>query len=403
MNHDLQRLHTYPFEKLAALKAEVAAPRSDLKHIPLSLGEPRHAPPAFVLEEFKQHINEFSVYPSTKGISELREAIANWLQQRFQLQQCPVDPELQVLPVSGTREALFSIAQAVIDRSQTTGTQKPLIVSPNPFYQIYEGATFLSGADIHFVNCTADNNYLMDFSSVSPDVWRQTQMLYLCTPGNPSGAVMPLEQLKQVIELADEYDFVIASDECYSELYFGEQAPPGLLQACESLGRKDFARCVVFHSLSKRSNLPGMRSGFVAGDASVLKDYLLYRTYHGCALSLPTQWASIAAWQDEQHVQVNREKYRKKFLDAADILSSTIDVQIPEASFYLWLQTPIDDLTFTQRLFSEYNVTVLPGSFIARDTTTGNPGNNHVRIALVATEEECREALQRLQQFLSKL
>jgi N-succinyldiaminopimelate aminotransferase len=325
------------------------------------------------------------------------------LQQRFQLQQCPVDPESHVLPVSGTREALFSIAQAVIDRSKNTGTQQPVVVSPNPFYQIYEGAAFLAGADIHFINCNAENNYLMDFSSVSPDVWRRTQMLYLCTPGNPSGAVIPLEQLKQVIALADEYDFVIASDECYSELYFGEQAPPGLLQACESLGRSDFSRCVVFHSLSKRSNLPGMRSGFVAGDAKVLKDYLLYRTYHGCALSLPTQWASIAAWQDEQHVQVNREKYRKKFLDAAGILSSTIDLQVPEASFYLWLQTPIDDLQFTQRLFSEHNVTVLPGSFIARDTAEGNPGNNHVRIALVATEEECREALQRIQQFLAKL
>ena len=408
MNSDLDRLQTYPFEKLAALKAEVAAPDTALRHIPLSLGEPRHPPPPFVLQTFRDNLAQFTVYPSTKGSEDLRNAIARWLEQRFQLRNasdmpCPINADSQVLPVNGTREALFAFAQAVVDRDTTNPNSKPLVISPNPFYQIYEGATYLSGADLYLLNCERDNGYLPNFDAVPEEVWRRAQMIYICTPGNPSGAVMPLSQLKQLIALADQYDFVIASDECYSELYFDDAPPPGLLQACAELGRDDFHRCVVFHSLSKRSNLPGMRSGFVAGDTEVLKKFLLYRTYHGCAMALPVQLASVAAWQDETHVETNRALYRQKFREVVDILSPVIDVQIPAASFYLWLKTPISDLTFTQQLFSKHNVTVLPGSFIARPTASGNPGTDHVRIALVATVEECREAAQRLKEFLTAL
>lgn len=399
MNQDLNRLHSYPFEKLAALKAAVKAP-AHLNDIMLSIGEPKHEPPAFVLETLVKNLNKLSNYPTTKGILELRTAIANWASQRFNLKTGILNPEHHVLPVNGTREALFAFAQAIVDRNKPS----PLIVSPNPFYQIYEGAAILSGAEPHFLNCTPENNFIPDFSAVPAGVWERCQLLFICSPGNPTGAVMSSAQLKEIIALADKYDFVIASDECYSELYFDEQTPPaGLLQACAELGRDDFARCVVFHSLSKRSNLPGLRSGFVAGDARILEKFLLYRTYHGCAMPVPTQLASVTAWQDEQHVRENRAVYRKKFDAVLEILDGTLDVVKPDASFYLWPKTPVKGELFAQQLFASQKVTVLPGSFLARKANGINPGEDYVRMALVAPLAECIEAAERIKAFVQSL
>lgn len=395
MNPDLDRLHTYPFEKLAALKAEVQQPNQTQNHIPLSIGEPKHAPPAFVLETLEQSLAQLSVYPSTKGTPELRQAISEWLCRRFQLTR--VNPESEVLPVNGTREALFSFAQAVVDRQQN-----PLVISPNPFYQIYEGAAFLSGAELQLLNCDKNNRYLPDFSRVEESDWKKCQLLYLCSPGNPSGAVIPEKQLQQLIELAHRHDFIIASDECYSEIYFN-QAPTGLLQASENMGNQDFSRCVVFHSLSKRSNLPGLRSGFVAGDAHILKPYLQYRTYHGCAMSQPVQTASAVAWRDERHVEENRLLYQQKFDSVINLLKPVISVDMPDASFYLWLNTPIDEQAFTKGLFEQENVTVLPGTFLSRPTKQGDPGKNHVRIALVANRDECIDAAKRIVRYIESL
>src|SRR5690554_118423 len=399
MNPDLNHLHPYPFEKLAALKAAVTAP-DDLTHIALSIGEPKHLPPAFVLQKLTDSLDRLSEYPGTKGLPELRGAIAQWVNRRFNLPAGIFDPERHVLPVSGTREALFSFAQAVVDRSQND----PLVVSPNPFYQIYEGAAILAGAQPFFLPCTPDNQFIPDFSAVDPDVWRRCQLLFICSPGNPTGAVMTSEQLKSLIALADQYDFVIAADECYSELYFDEQSPPpGLLQACAELGRHDFSRCVVFHSLSNRSNLPGLRSGFVAGDAQLLQKFLLYRTYHGCALPVPTQLASMAAWQDETHVQENRNAYREKFTAVLGILDGVLDVKKPDAGFYLWPKTPIKGEDFAQQLFARQNITVLPGGYLARTIEGVNPGENYVRMALVAPLDECIEAAKRIKTFIQNL
>lgn len=399
MNPDLNHLHPYPFEKLAALKAAVTAP-DDLTHIALSIGEPKHLPPAFVLQKLTDSLDRLSEYPGTKGLPELRGAIAQWVNRRFNLPAGIFDPERHVLPVSGTREALFSFAQAVVDRSQND----PLVVSPNPFYQIYEGAAILAGAQPFFLPCTPDNQFIPDFGAVDPDVWRRCQLLFICSPGNPTGAVMTSEQLKNLIALADQYDFVIAADECYSELYFDEQSPPpGLLQACAELGRHDFSRCVVFHSLSKRSNLPGLRSGFVAGDAQLLQKFLLYRTYHGCALPVPTQLASMAAWQDETHVQENRNAYREKFTAVLGILDGVLDVKKPDAGFYLWPKTPIKGEDFAQQLFARQNITVLPGGYLARTIEGVNPGENYVRMALVAPLDECIEAAKRIKTFIQNL
>ncbi|WP_041523107.1 succinyldiaminopimelate transaminase [Gilvimarinus agarilyticus] len=398
MNNDLQQLHPYPFEKLAALKAGITPP-AELAHIALSIGEPKHLPPAFVLRELSNNLDRLANYPATKGLLELRSAIAHWADQRFDLCQ-KLDPETQVLPVNGTREALFAFAQAVINRT----ADKPLVVCPNPFYQIYEGAALLAGAEPQFLNCTAENNFIPDYACVPADIWERCQLLYLCSPGNPTGAVMSSAQFQQLIELADRYDFVIASDECYSELYQHEhQAPAGLLQACSDMGRNDYRRCVVFHSLSKRSNLPGLRSGFVAGDAGILGAFLKYRTYHGCAMAVPNQIASTAAWQDEDHVLANRDAYRKKFTAVLDILDGCLEVTRPEAGFYLWPKLPISGEEFAQRLFAEQNITVLPGAYLARETATGNPANNYVRMALVATEAECIEAAHRIRQFVASL
>ena len=399
MNLDLNLLHPYPFEKLAALKAAVTPP-AELNDIMLSIGEPKHEPPAFVLETLVKNLNKLSNYPTTKGIPELREAIATWASKRFTLAAGSFTADKHVLPVNGTREALFAFAQAIIDRSQPN----PIIVSPNPFYQIYEGATILSGAEPYFLNCTQQNNFIPDFSAVPATVWRRAQLLFICSPGNPTGAVMSTAQLKELIALADQYDFVIASDECYSELYFDEANPPaGLLQACAELGRNDFARCVVFHSLSKRSNLPGLRSGFVGGDAKILEKFLLYRTYHGCAMPVPTQLASVAAWQDETHVINNREAYRQKFHAVLNVLAGALAAQMPDASFYLWLKTPIKSELFAQRLFEAQKVTVLPGSYLAREANGINPGEDYVRLALVAPLAECIQAAERIKAFAQSL
>ena len=399
MNSDLQLLHPYPFEKLAALKAEVTPP-ADLNDILLSIGEPKHEPPQFVLNTLVTNLAKFSNYPTTKGIPELREAIATWATKRFKLNAGSFTADKHVLPVNGTREALFAFAQAIIDRTKSN----PVIVSPNPFYQIYEGAALLSGAQPYFLNCTPENNFIPDFESVSEDIWQRTQLLFICSPGNPTGAVMSIQQLQSLVALADKYDFVIASDECYSELYFDEKSPPaGLLQACAELGRNDFSRCVVFHSLSKRSNLPGLRSGFVGGDAKILGKFLLYRTYHGCAMPVPTQLASVAAWQDEVHVIANRKAYTEKFDAVLTISHGVLDVKKPDASFYLWPKTPIKGELFAQKLFEAQKVTVLPGSYLAREADGINPGEDYVRLALVAPLAECIDAAQRIKAFVKSL
>jgi N-succinyldiaminopimelate aminotransferase len=394
----LHKLQSYPFEKLAALKQGIIPP-ADKRHIALSIGEPAHATPHLIQEALLTHLHGLSNYPTTKGLPELRQAIAAWLNRRFKLAEGLLNPETQILPVSGTREALFSFAQCLIDR-----TADPVVVMPNPFYQIYEGAALLAGAEPYFLNTVAANAYLPDFDAVPESVWRRCQLLYVCTPGNPSGAVMPRETLIKALELAEKYDFVIASDECYSELYDDESnPPPGLLEAAFAVGNTAFKRCVVFHSLSKRSNAPGLRSGFVAGDAAIFKDYFKYRTYHGAAMPLPTQHASIAAWNDEKHVAENRRLYREKFAAVIDVLGDALQLAKPPAGFYLWIKTPIGDTEFTQQLFAQENVTVLPGSYLSRDFGGHNPGRNHVRIALVAPLEECVEAALRIKDFLNTL
>lgn len=404
MNPDLDKLQPYPFEKLAALHGAVSAP-AQLDNISLSIGEPKHTPPQFVLDCLADNMARIANYPTTKGLPELRTSIANWCERRFSLPPQSLNPETSVLPVNGTREALFAFAQAIVDRSKT----KPLVISPNPFYQIYEGAAYLSGAEPYYLNCDADNNYLPDFDSVTDDVWSRCQLLFLCSPGNPTGAVIDSKTYHKLIALADKHNFIIASDECYSELYFDEQNPPvGLLQACAEINRTDYKNCVVFHSLSKRSNLPGMRSGFVAGDAEVLKKFLLYRTYHGCAMPVATQLASIAAWNDECHVKNNRDLYRQKFDAVLNILGDVLPVKKPDASFYLWPQVPMLGTDFSQQLFAQQNVTVLPGSYIARDAlgsngVSRNPGANYIRMALVAEVEKCVEAAERIKQFVKSL
>lgn len=398
MNPDLGKLQPYPFEKLNALKSGLVPP-ADLEHIALSIGEPKHESPAFVKQVLMNNMDKLANYPTTKGLPALSESIANWLQNRFNLGDNGIDPGRHVLPVNGTREAIFSFTQAVIDRSLN-----PLVVSPNPFYQIYEGAAYLAGAEPYFLPCLADNNYIPDFSSVSDDVWRRCQLLFLCSPGNPTGAVVGMDTLKELIALADKFDFTIASDECYSELYFDESKPPaGLLQACFELGRSNFERCVVFHSLSKRSNLPGLRSGFIAGDDQILKQFLLYRTYHGCAMPVQHQLASIAAWSDEQHVLANRDLYRDKFDAVLDILADSLDITKPDASFYLWPKTPIADTEFTAQLFAQQHVTVLPGQYISRSINGFNPGENRVRMALVAPIDDCIDAATRIKEFVNGL
>lgn len=404
MNPDLNRLHPYPFEKLRVLKDGILPP-ADKSPIALSIGEPKHAAPDFVVAELTAQLRGLEHYPLTKGSLALRQTIARWLAQRFDIAPALLDPEHHILPVNGTREALFAFAQAVVDR-----TRDALVVMPNPFYQIYEGAAFLAGAEPWFLNTLQATSFVPDFDTVPTEVWRRCQLIYLCSPGNPTGAVIGEAALRQLIALADKHDFIIAADECYSEIYFDEAAPPvGLLQVAASIGRDDFSRCVVFHSLSKRSNLPGLRSGFVAGDAAILEKFLLYRTYHGCAMPGPTQAASIKAWDDEQHVADNRARYRAKFDAVLEILSPVLDVQRPDAGFYLWPKTPeregMTDESFARDLFAQQNVTVVPGRYLSRDALTAdgrtiNPGENRLRMALVAPLEECIEAAQRIRRFV---
>ncbi len=399
MNKDLSQLQRYPFEKLAELKQGLQPP-AQLDHIALSIGEPRHPAPHFVTENLIAHLHQLSIYPSTRGQQALREAIADWLATRFAIPPGQIDPERNVLPVSGTREALFAIAQCVVDRSAAN----PLLLMPNPFYQIYEGAALLAGASPRYLNCLPENDFLPELDAVTPGEWTDCQLIYICTPGNPTGAVMSRAYLQKLIELAHRYDFVIASDECYSEIYFDEDNPPaGLLGAAAEMGNDCFSHCLAFHSLSKRSSLPGLRSGFVAGDAELLRDFLLYRTYHGCAMPPATQTASTAAWRDEAHVIENRKLYRQKFEQVLQLLSDTLAPRKPQAGFYLWAQTPISDTEFARRLYAEQNVTVLPGRYLARDSAAGNPGRNRVRMALVAPLDECVDAARRINSLLAVL
>lgn len=398
MNPLLQKLQPYPFEKLAALKAGCTPP-AELNHIALSIGEPRHPSPEVALVPLRDNLQQCNRYPLTKGSPELRQAIADWLQRRFRLDADSIVADKHVIPVNGTREALFAFAQCIVD-----STTDALVMMPNPFYQIYEGAALLSGAQPFFYSTLKDNNYLPDFDAIDEATWKRCQLIYICTPGNPTGAVMAEQQLAELIEKSVKYDFVIASDECYSEIYFDEDAPPaGLLQAAYNSGNRDFSNCVVFHSLSKRSNLPGMRSGFVAGDANIIKSFLLYRTYHGCAMPPAHQLASIAAWNDEAHVLNNRELYRKKFDAVLNILEPVSRAHKPDAGFYIWLNTPVADTDFAQQLFTEQNVTVLPGSFLSREVNGINPGSNHVRMALVAPVDECIAAASRIKNFIATL
>lgn len=413
MTPNLKHLHPYPFEKLAQLKQGITPPK-DRSHIALSMGEPTHATPHLIQETLLTHLHGLSNYPTTKGIPELRQTIAGWISRRFQIPVEGVNAETQVLPVNGTREALFSFAQCLID--PTKGS--PLVIMPNPFYQIYEGAALLAGAEPYFLNTLEESGYLPDFDSVPDEIWQRCQLIYICSPGNPTGSVIDQSSHEKLLELAEKHDFVIASDECYTEIYDDESnPPPGLLQTAYNMGNTAFKRCVIFHSLSKRSNAPGLRSGFVAGDAELLKHYFQYRTYHGCAMPLPTQYASIQAWQDEDHVKENRRLYREKFAAFIDILGDVCTVTKPPASFYVWLKIPlpaaspfekggargISDTEFAQQLFAQQNITVLPGSYLSRDFDDINPGLNHVRIALVAPLDECIEAAQRIKNFLNSL
>ena len=398
MNTDLEKLYPYPFERLATLK-EGATPPAHLAQIAMSIGEPKHAPPEFVLRALRENLAGLGAYPMAKGLPELRAAIARWLTRRFKLKPDLIDPDRHVLPVSGTREGLFAFAQAVVNRSQ-----RPLVCMPNPFYQIYEGAAFLAGAEPYFLNTVAEHGFLPDLEAVPDRVWQRCQLLYICTPGNPTGAVMDSAYLQKVLGLADRHDFIVASDECYAEIYLDEaRPPPGLLQVCAESGRHDFRRCVAFHSLSKRSSLPGLRSGFVAGDAEVLEKFLLYRTYHGCALPVPVQMASVYAWDDERHVVENRRLYQQKFQAVMEILGPVMDIHYPPAAFYLWPKTPINDEHFTRELYTRQNLTVLPGSYLSRPTSDGDPGKNHVRISLVPPLAECNEAARRIRNYVESL
>jgi N-succinyldiaminopimelate aminotransferase len=396
VNPLLTKLQPYPFEKLRELFAGIQ-PNPDYSPISLGIGEPKHPTPAFIQKSLADNLGGLASYPSTTGAEALRTAIAGWLERRYGLPK--VDAATQVLPVNGSREALFALAQTIIDPRPGA-----LVMCPNPFYQIYEGAAYLAGAEPYFVNSDPARNFAPDYRGVPADVWERVQLLYLCSPGNPTGAVLTLEDWKELFELSDRYGFVIAADECYSEIYFKSVAPLGGLEAAQQLGRSDFRRLIAFSSLSKRSNVPGMRSGFVAGDAEIMKKFLLYRTYHGSAMSPSIQAASIAAWNDEQHVAENRAKYIAKFNEVTPLLQEVLDVQLPDAGFYLWAKVPrLSDTEFAKRLHAEYNVTVLPGSYLARDAHGINPGQNRVRMALVAEVAECLEAARRIVEFTQKL
>jgi len=398
MNPLLSSLQPYPFERLKQLFSTVT-PNPAYAPISLGIGEPRHATPQLVLDALAKATAQLAAYPATAGLPALRASCVNWMQRRYGLK---LDAATQVLPVNGSREALFAFAQTVIDP-----TRDAVVVCPNPFYQIYEGAALLAGAQTYYAPSDPALNFNVNWDSVPADVWAKTQLLFVCSPGNPTGAVMPMSDWEKLFALSDKYGFVIASDECYSEIYFREEAPLGGLEAAAKLGRTDFKNLVAFTSLSKRSNVPGMRSGFVAGDANILKQFLLYRTYHGSAMSGMVQAASIAAWDDEAHVVANREQYRQKFAAVTPLLEAVMDVRLPDAGFYLWAAVPGgDDVAFARDLLAQYNVTVLPGSYLAREghgigeAKDFNPGAGRIRMALVAETAECLEAAQRIVAFI---
>ena len=389
MNPNLNKLQPYPFQRLRDLFHGIT-PNAQYSAINLSIGEPKHATPKLIQDALVANLAGLATYPTTAGVLELRMAISAWLSRRYNIPA--LDPEKAIIPVNGSREALFAFAQAVIDSSRPA----PVVICPNPFYQIYEGAAFLAGAEPYFLNNLPENDFAMGFASVPQSIWQRTQLVYLCSPGNPSGKVMSLAQWKEIFELSDRYGFIIAADECYSEIYFDEAQPPlGALQAAHQLGR-DFSRLVIFSSLSKRSNVPGMRSGFVAGDAKILEKFLLYRTYHGCAMSPAVQAASIAAWNDETHVIENRRLYDEKFKAVTPLIKQSLDVNMPDGAFYLWARTSGSDTEFARQLYRDFNVTVLPGSYLAREAHGVNPGLNFVRLALVASLNECLEAADRI-------
>ncbi|OGB35501.1 MAG: succinyldiaminopimelate transaminase [Burkholderiales bacterium RIFCSPLOWO2_12_FULL_61_40] len=401
MNPNLSRLQAYPFERLRQLFASVT-PNPAYRPISLGIGEPRHPAPQLIKQAYCDAImgtgGGLSVYPATAGDISLRKSIAQWLQRRYGL---AVDMATQILPVNGSREALFAFAQTVVNPAKLgPAGERPLVVCPNPFYQIYEGAALLCGAEPYFVPSDPQRNFAQDWDSVPPEVWARTQLLFVCSPGNPAGAVMPLDEWKKLFDLSDRYGFVIASDECYSEIYFRDEPPLGGLEAAAYLGRPDFKNLLIFTSLSKRSNVPGMRSGFCAGDAALVKQFLLYRTYHGSAMSPVVQAASIAAWDDEQHVVDNRAQYREKFAQVTPLLAKALDVALPDAGFYLWARVDGSDTDFARDLLALYNVTVLPGSYLAREAQGSNPGAHRIRMALVAETSECVEAAQRIVQFV---
>lgn len=402
MNPLLSHLQPYPFERLRQLFASVT-PNPALRPISLGMGEPKHPTPAFIQEAMVKAITSspsgLAAYPATPGEPALRQAFTDWLKLRYQLD---VNPATQVLPVNGSREALFSLTQTIIQPAPagSSAEQAPIVVCPNPFYQIYEGAALLAGAQPYFVPSDPARNFAQDWDSVPEAVWARTQLLITCSPGNPTGAVMPLSEWKKLFDLSDRYGFVIASDECYSEIYFRDEPPLGGMEAAVKLGRTDFKNLISFTSLSKRSNVPGMRSGFVAGDAALMKPFLLYRTYHGSAMSPVVQAASIAAWGDEQHVVENRALYRRKFAQVTPLLAEVMDVALPDAGFYLWANVKGNDVDFARDLYALYNVTVLPGSYLARDAQGANPGAQRIRMALVAETAECVEAAQRIVQFV---
>jgi N-succinyldiaminopimelate aminotransferase len=395
MNPDLNKLQPYPFQKLFALFQGVT-PNPGYRAISLSIGEPKHITAQFIKDTLTRNLDGLASYPTTAGTDALRSAISNWLARRYDI-RAP-DFKTQVLPVNGSREALFSFAQTIIDRQHPD----PAVICPNPFYQIYEGAAFLAGATPYFLNTLPTDNYALNFSQLGVDIWQRTQLIFVCSPGNPCGRVIPLEEWNTLFEMSDRYGFVIASDECYSEIYF-DTPPLGALEAAQKLGRDDYRNLVIFSSLSKRSNVPGMRSGFVAGDARLIEKFALYRTYHGSAMNPAIQAASIAAWSDEAHVIENRHLYAEKFSRVMDILTPVLPVTLPDASFYLWINTPISDTLYAQNLYRDYNVTVLPGSFLARSAQGINPGENFVRLALVAGVDETVEAAHRIAKYSREL
>ncbi|MBC3860901.1 succinyldiaminopimelate transaminase [Undibacterium jejuense] len=399
----LAKLQPYPFEKLKRLFADTK-PNASFKAISLGIGEPKHPTPEFIKQALVDNMDGLANYPLTAGSEALRSSISQWITRRYSIPA--LNPATQILPVNGSREALFSLAQTIINTEQCANGA-PLIICPNPFYQIYEGAAYLSGAEPYFANANPSRNFAPDYGSIPEEIWKRVQLLFVCSPGNPTGAVLNLDDWKELFDLSDRYGFVIAADECYSEIYFKEDAPLGGLQAAQLLGRADYRRLISLSSLSKRSNVPGMRSGFVAGDAEIVKNFLLYRTYHGSAMSPMIQAASALAWNDELHVQENRTKYIKKFAQITPILKEVLDVDLPDAAFYLWAKVDhlhgISDTEFARRLYEQYNVTVLPGSYLAREAHGMNPGQNRIRMALVAEVEECLEAAQRIVAFCKDL